>query len=282
MIKSSGKLSTSDIKNEFGGNASPKLSDYYSGKSFVQPNAVGINGLIPTSGLIKFSQFYGAAKYVGPQSLSLLLVGGGGAGGCGYEAGGQRGGGGGGSGGYIQTTSTITKSQTLTVVVGSGGLNTGITEGGNAGSGGSTSISGTELSLSVSGGQGGGNAARATASFGVGGVGGSPNGTNGGDGNTAGNGGNGGATPWGTGGIGQTNIGAGGSGSGYGSGGGGGGDKDRFGAHNANPGGDGAKGLVQISYPTTFPIATSVTGATYSTSGGNHIYTFTSNGSITW
>jgi hypothetical protein len=65
-IKTSGALSISDIKAEFGGDATPSLSEYYSGGSYVLPGTLGYPGgvatTIPSSGQISMRNFYGAMK----------------------------------------------------------------------------------------------------------------------------------------------------------------------------------------------------------------------------
>lgn len=59
-IKSSGSLSLTDIATEFGGAKPYNLSGYYSGGARVPADATGQNGPIPSSGEIKFSDFYGS------------------------------------------------------------------------------------------------------------------------------------------------------------------------------------------------------------------------------
>lgn len=60
-IKSSGSLSFVDIWNEFGGPVPASLGSYYRGGSLV-PNGPAENNNIPTSGTIRFSNFYGASN----------------------------------------------------------------------------------------------------------------------------------------------------------------------------------------------------------------------------
>lgn len=60
-LPTSGPLSLSDIKGEFGGNASPALEDYYAGGSFVPSGTSGTNGPVPTSGTIGIFNFYGTS-----------------------------------------------------------------------------------------------------------------------------------------------------------------------------------------------------------------------------
>lgn len=54
-----GAISLSSLKGEFGGNASPKLSEYYKGKGFNQ----AYNPNLPSSGPISLSNFYGSTKH---------------------------------------------------------------------------------------------------------------------------------------------------------------------------------------------------------------------------
>ena len=109
---------------------SGSLSQYYSGGSLVFSGAQDEAGnVIPSSGAIKFSDFYsthtattgattnfatpGTFSYTGPAGVSTLtctLYGAGGAGGEGDESGAGGGGGGGGAGGVIQGTLTISNN----------------------------------------------------------------------------------------------------------------------------------------------------------------------------
>lgn len=116
----SGPLTLTAIKGEFGGNASPKISDYYAGGAFVPSGTAGINGPIPSSGAIAFSKFYGASNFVphandffsgsgvvpvpgGAVQLIVEVWGLPGQGGNGATGGADHQGGGGGSGGYSKT-----------------------------------------------------------------------------------------------------------------------------------------------------------------------------------
>lgn len=58
---SGGPLLFSDIENEFGQSTNRLLSDYYRGGSYV-PDGPAENMNIPTSGFIKFSDFYGSIR----------------------------------------------------------------------------------------------------------------------------------------------------------------------------------------------------------------------------
>jgi len=58
-LPSSGTISLSSIALEFGGTAPHSISEYYRGGAFVANTL--INAAIPTSGTIKFSDFYGAS-----------------------------------------------------------------------------------------------------------------------------------------------------------------------------------------------------------------------------
>jgi hypothetical protein len=57
-LPASGAISLGSLKNEFGGNASPKLSDYYKNGAF-NNNTLST---VPSSGTISLSKFYGASK----------------------------------------------------------------------------------------------------------------------------------------------------------------------------------------------------------------------------
>jgi hypothetical protein len=64
-------------------------------------------------------------------------------------------------------------------------------------------------------------------------------------------------------------------------GGGGGGNYNGGGIFSLS--GAGGSGVVFLSYPDTYPLALATTGSsTYSNVGGNHIYKFTSSGSLTF
>jgi hypothetical protein len=68
VLPSSGQLSMSQIRDEFGGSNPVSLSQYYRGGSRVRNFGSGsgfINGNIPTSGAIKISDFYNAVNLRG-------------------------------------------------------------------------------------------------------------------------------------------------------------------------------------------------------------------------
>jgi hypothetical protein len=147
-----------------------------SGNNFTQvgPYLNGYTVYVFTAGTgIQFTttQFF-------PPYVSYLVVGGGGAGGAG-DSGGSAGGGGG-AGGYLSGYRAITAGTTYTINVGAGG--TGTINIGN--SGGSSSISGTGISLTAAGGGGGANNFTTGAAGGSGGGGGLRNNNAGGAGNT--------------------------------------------------------------------------------------------------
>jgi hypothetical protein len=50
----------------------------------------------------------------------------------------------------------------------------------------------------------------------------------------------------------------------------------------ARTGGTGGSGVVIISYPSGYRLATTTGTVTQTTSGGNYIYTFTGSGTITF
>jgi len=146
-----------------------------SGNNFTQvaPYTNGYTVYVFTAGSSTFTttQFF-------PPYVSYLVVGGGGAGGAG-DSGGSAGGGGG-AGGYLSGYRAITAGTTYTINVGAGG--TGTTTIGN--SGGSSSISGTGISLTAAGGGGGANNFATGVAGGSGGGGGLRNNKSGGSGNT--------------------------------------------------------------------------------------------------
>lgn len=139
-IKSSGSLSFSEIEAEFGNGAG--LSDFYRGGAHVTTN----NTNIPTIGAIKFSDFYGAARWMPstggietdingyryhvfatsgtltvPFAISadvLVVAGGGGGGACNQN--GCTSGGGGAGGVVIQSRLSIVPGS-YTAIIGAGG-----------------------------------------------------------------------------------------------------------------------------------------------------------------
>lgn len=70
-LPASGVLTLTDIQVEFGGSNPVAISEYYAGGSFVLSGTSGVNGSIPSSGVISFSSFYGAAS-VPPYWTPLL------------------------------------------------------------------------------------------------------------------------------------------------------------------------------------------------------------------
>lgn len=130
---------------------------------------------------------------------------------------------------------------------GNGNSYSGTGTPGNGGNGTASSISG--VSVTYAGG-GGGSGETNGSNISSGGSGG---GGNGGRGNTT------------SANIGTDGLGGGGGGGLYGAG-----------------GQRGGSGVVIISYPTSYALASSATGSTYSTAGGNHIYTWTGSGTVTF
>jgi hypothetical protein len=72
-LQSSGPLKASELQTEFGGSNPFRLSDYYAGGANVPAGTVGDGGPIPTSGTIKFSDFYGASNLL--EDAKTLTVG---------------------------------------------------------------------------------------------------------------------------------------------------------------------------------------------------------------
>ena len=116
------------------------------GFSLTTPYTNGYTVYIFTSGTATFT----TTSYF-PPYISYLVIGGGGAGGAGDSGG--SGGGGGGAGGYRTGYTAITAATSYTVTVGNGG--TGVS-GANGNNGGSSSITGTGISITSAGGGGGG------------------------------------------------------------------------------------------------------------------------------
>lgn len=200
-------ISLSDVQAEFGGANPISLSEYYAGGGLVNnppPTSIYQTGPVPTSGPISLGNFRGlqalapagAMLYATPGTYSFvvpagyttitsILVGGGGGGGGGIQSGDIHGGTGGGAGGirYLQNIA-VTPGETLTVVVGSGGLKgfTNVTTGSpNTGSviaaaGTNTSILRGGSTILVASGGGGGQGSAGDNYNGTPGAAGAPNG----------------------------------------------------------------------------------------------------------
>lgn len=69
-LQTSGAISLSQLKNEFGGPGSPNLGSYYRGGSF----NVNASTNVPTSGAISLSMFYGLSKIYDVTSSALVVV----------------------------------------------------------------------------------------------------------------------------------------------------------------------------------------------------------------
>ena len=143
-IASSGALAISDLSTEFGGSGARSLSDYYAGDGLVASLLTDSSGnAVPSSGTIKFSDFYTCAKFVagsfttltsgttatvptGANAIHIQFAVAGGGGGCGgadYDSvGGESAGAGGGSGAYISDkVFTVVAGETITFAVGAAG-----------------------------------------------------------------------------------------------------------------------------------------------------------------
>lgn len=276
-IKSTGSLSFTDIATEYdAANAKPfKLSQFYRGAGKVPIGTTNV----PSSGLIKFSHFYGQSNAI---ALSFVLTGAGAGGGGGGHSDDDAplyggGGGGGGAGSTVTGNFSIQFGSTLSVIVGQGGA--GGQGGqykeanGNAGaSGGSTYVSGL-LVAAGGGGGGGGQGGDDDRGVGAAGIGGSAGGK-------SGSGRNGGAG-------GDSSIGAGGlSGleGAFGAGGGGGLGGLLGSAQGATgySGGPGGNGIAVIKYPSSYPKASGQGSSVYTLENGMHTYTFYSAGTFSF
>ena len=162
-LQTSGIISMSDIADEFNDSTPNSISEFY---------GAGIS--LPSSGIIRFSDFYGESNITGGtiyddgtylwhtftssgtfntnganiSSLDYLIVGGGGSGGGGTSLGG-----GGGAGGYLSGTLS-NQSGSFTITVGAGGVvNNAVHRDGGQGGGNSTGFGLT----AYGGGRGGGD-----------------------------------------------------------------------------------------------------------------------------
>ena len=222
-LQTSGTITLAQIQTEFGGSNPIGLSEYYRGGGLV-PNTAA-NASIPTSGIIRLSNFYGGSNVVftpvtrtyttgtaatetaptGATNVIIAVWGGGGGGAGGWFSDSDEAGGGGGAGGYSQSSYSITGGQTLIYTVGSFGIggsygNAGLSNGANSSvSSGTKSITtmignGGIRGILIDGGAGG-SASGGTTTNTSGGSGGIPDpGTNviGFNSNVGGGGGNGG------------------------------------------------------------------------------------------
>ncbi len=241
-------------------------------------------------------RFPTSGNFVVPPGVTSLTIKAWGAGGGGGEASPNTAdaGGGGGGGGYAGGVMTVTAGQTITVVVGSGGLgattggnngtagnNTFVTNGtstvnatgggagtsvngGGAGGAGGTAAFGGSVSSQVTHTGGNGAAANNFANDGGGGGGGAGDANNGSNGNNTA-GGAGGTASGGAGGAGSTSNAAGSAGTSYGGGGGGSAD------NGPSTGGNGANGYVIITYTLPSPDATFYTAAFQGGCGGSTV-----------
>ncbi len=71
-LPSSGPISIGVVQTEFGGSSPASLSEYYAGGSYVPAGTSGINGPIPSSGLISLWHFYQAAAPVEPPPVVTI------------------------------------------------------------------------------------------------------------------------------------------------------------------------------------------------------------------
>lgn len=245
----------------------------------------GVWGQTPVSSLPKLTYTNGTTTFTVPQGVySLTLEAWGGGGGGSYSNSAGAAGGGGGGGAYAKSIVSVTPGQTLTLTVGTGGAGSSGTNSGNPSS---VSLSGTELvkaaggsgaangstnggaggqasacfsNIAVAysggkGGNGGGNGCGPEAGGGgaaAGSTGSGKNGNNGSsDGNVGGSGGGSTADYGGAGGKGAGSDGTGDPGENYGGGGGGGKRGCAILIGGNKNGGNGASGLVRISFTSS-------------------------------
>ena len=242
-------------------------------------------------------------------TVTYLVVGGGGGAGADQTSDPA---GGGGAGGYRSGTLSVAASTLYNVTVGGAGtggsfpnvqtrgidstFSTITSAGGGGGGNGSGASNATTTYSGLSGGSGGGSGF-SNGTAGVGGSATSGQGNSGATNITTVGGGGGGSSAAGSGqsgGAGTSNS-ITGSAVTYAAGGSGGSSSSGAGSAGANntgnggtagwntaPGPNGGSGIVVISYPSTYKAATITGTVTQATSGGNYIYTFTGNGTITF
>lgn len=167
-LPTSGSLSLAQIQTEFRGDNPIQITEYYRGGAYTTTN----NTNVPTSGQISISNFYGAKRYFPgsatygtpgtyyltvPENVTSMLiyaVGGGGAGSQGgYDSGDN--GIAGRPGSSFTGTYTVVPGNTLSVVVGAGGVCTGPGNNGSATTV-TGNLNGTSQTLTAAGGTGAG------------------------------------------------------------------------------------------------------------------------------
>jgi hypothetical protein len=194
-LQTSGAITLAQIQTEFGGSNPIGLNEYYSGGSNVPSGTYNSSDVvIPTSGTISFSNFYGATKFVAtnrnytsaasgatetiPAGAQLVVIeaigasGGGGGGTTGGKGGGTLfSGGGGGSGGLVRTSASVkANGRVFTYTVGAAGSGGGVNTTGAAGGASTVSnVNGYLTSGSLSAGGGGGGVGGVAGSGGAGG-----------------------------------------------------------------------------------------------------------------
>ena len=190
---------------------------------------------------------------------------GGGYGGSGNPANAASGGSGGGAGSYSSSGAVGSGTSGQGNAGGSGSVSTPNYPGGGGGGAGATGSNAPSGTTGGNGGVGLANSISGTSVYYAGGGGGGS--YNGGTGGTGGNGGGGNGAAQATGANGTANTGGGGGGTG---------------GPAATLGGTGGSGVVIISYPTAYKLATATGTYTQTTSGSNYVFTFTGSGTITF
>jgi hypothetical protein len=152
-----------------------------------------------TQGWLGLADIYSSTPFLQTYTASYLVIAGGGSGGATAT---NAQGGGGGAGGYLESTTTLTRGQVYTITVGAGGAKAT----GYGADGGTSSLIGTGVSISATGGGSGAGSAQNQA--------GRPGGSGGGGDNDSGAGGAGTSGQGNNGGNGFSNSGGGGGGKG--------------------------------------------------------------------
>lgn len=221
-LPTSGQISLADVKAEFGGNASPKITDYYAGGAFVPSGATGTLGAVPSSGQISLQNFWGTSAFTphsdtftgdnlsgtvpvpsGAVTLVIEVWARAGDGGNGATGSDDHQGGGGGMGGYAKYSISLSGDAGKNVSYNTGNLSTAatvtatLTNGSpsltaNPGATGFTATGTTNGAGRPGGTASGGNVTNATGASGAGGNTGGTGGQGGGANNGYGLGGDGG------------------------------------------------------------------------------------------
>jgi hypothetical protein len=67
-LQTSGSIAMSQIASQF--SAPDNMANWYAGGGYVPSGTSGTNGSVPSSGTLRFSQFYGTSNYIAPSAVA--------------------------------------------------------------------------------------------------------------------------------------------------------------------------------------------------------------------